>query len=106
MTIRKHAPSTMDFRATKDAIPTVIEPIAIQPRPERAPMISGWSPYIEGPNNPQGVKQEGMAEGVTGKPGTEKDVAHEPREPTGNVVHSYDVAMTTDDIKAWRGNKQ
>jgi hypothetical protein len=42
-----------------------------------------------------------VAEPTTGRAGTETNVAKAPRADTGNVVHDYGVAMTTDDIKNW-----
>jgi hypothetical protein len=70
---------------------------------------TGWTPYKEGDpaRGPDQKQATGMATGVEGKPDGEKtNPAHEKLPPTvGNVEHSFDVAMTTDQIKAWRANK-
>jgi hypothetical protein len=45
----------------------------------------------------------GMAEPADGNARTETiNVAQEPRADTGNVEHTYDVAMTTSEIKGWQ----
>jgi len=44
----------------------------------------------------------GMAEPVTGQPGTEVNIAHELLPDVGNVEHHAKPAMTVDEIKNWR----
>jgi hypothetical protein len=43
-----------------------------------------------------------VAQPATGQPGAETEVAKSPMPDVGNIVHTYDVAMTTSEIKGWR----
>jgi hypothetical protein len=44
----------------------------------------------------------GMSERQDGRAGVETAVSKEPLPDHGNVEHDYGVAMTTDEIRAWR----